>query len=130
MISDEVQVAIYQALVAGVPVCGGRVHDDVPEHPEFPYVSIGDENMIDDSNGCDAGWEVFSTVHVWSRAVGRVEAKTILADVAERLGGISALSGHSLIDTSIETSRIFRDPDGLTTHGVVSVKFIVTPSYP
>lgn len=128
MIGPEVQKAIFEALTADPPIAGGRVFDRVQEQPTFPYVSIGDEQTIDDSNTCDDGWEVFPDVHVWSRAVGRVEAKQFIAEIVPRITAIAAIDGHCLLSVNLETSRIFTDPDGLTTHGVATFKLIITPA--
>lgn len=128
MISTEIQQAIYSALIAGTPLCGGRVYDSVPENPTFPYITIGEENTVDDGNTCDDGWDVYADVHVWSRGVGFPEAKRVMAEARDRLAGIWAISGHTLIAAEVERTGVFRDPDGLTSHGVLSVKFIITPA--
>jgi hypothetical protein len=126
MIGPEVQGAIVAALSVAPAIAGGRIHDRVPESPVFPYVSIGAEQAIDDSNSCGDGWEVFSDVHVWSRAVGYVEAKRLVAQAVDRIKTITAISGFTLVAIEVEDTRVFRDPDGLTSHGVVSTKFIIT----
>jgi hypothetical protein len=128
MIGPEVQIAVYQALMTDPPVAGGRVYDRVPAKPDFPYVSIGDEQTIDDGNSCDDGWEVYPDIHVWSRQVGHVEAKQLMAAIVPRLKAITSVDGHTVISVSFEGTRVFTDPDGLTTHGVVTPKFIITPA--
>jgi hypothetical protein len=128
MIGPEVQKAIVDALKLPVAIAGGRIHDRVPENPEFPYLSIGSEQVLDDGNTCDDGWEVFSDIHVWSRAVGYVEAKQIMASAVDRIKAISTITGHTLIAVEVEDTRMLRDPDGLTSHGIVSAKFIITPA--
>lgn len=127
MIGDEVQRALYEAITPVVP--DARVYDRVPLKEEFPYVTIGDEQVVDDGNTCDNGWEVFSDVHVWSRAnSGFQEAKLLLAAIVPAVVGIASIDGHDLISVEVENTRIFRDPDGLTSHGVISVKFIINPA--
>lgn len=128
MIGPEVQKAIVDALMVDPPVAGGRIYDRVPEAPVFPYVSIGDEQVIDDGNSCDDGWEVYPDVHVWSRAVGRVEAKQLIAAIVPRLIALTAIDDHALVSVNLETSRIFSDPDGLTAHGVATFKLIINPA--
>lgn len=128
MIGPEVQKAIVDAMKAEPKIAFGRIHDHVPENPEFPYVSIGSEQVLDDGNSCDEGWEVFSDIHVWSRAVGYVEAKQIMAEVVGRINSISSIADRTLIAVEVEDARMLRDPDGLTSHGVISAKFIITPA--
>lgn len=128
MIGPEVQGALVAALKAAPAIAGGRIHDNVPESPVFPYLSIGSEQVIDDGNSCGDGWEVFSDVHVWSRAVGYVEAKQIMATAVDKIMAITTIGGFSLIAVGVEDTRVFRDPDGLTSHGVISVRFIINPA--
>jgi hypothetical protein len=128
MIGPEVQKAVFDALMQAPALAAGRVFDRVPELPDFPYVSFGSEQVLDDGNTCDDGWEVFSDIHVWSRAVGYVEAKQLVADVVDRINTISAIGGHALISVVVEDTRMLRDPDGLTSHGIVAAKFIITPA--
>src|SRR5690606_34227972 len=77
MIGPELQKAIYDALKTVPAVAGGRVYDSVPSNAEFPYVTIGGEQTVDDGNSCEDGWEVFTDVHVWSRKPGFPECKEI-----------------------------------------------------
>jgi hypothetical protein len=128
MIGPEIQKAVFDALMAFPAIADGRVYDRVPENPQFPYVAIGDEQTIDDGNACDDGWEVYPDIHVWSRAVGHVEAKQLMAAVVPRIKAIGAVPGFDVVSVSFEGTRIFTDADGLTIHGVVTPKFIVTPA--
>lgn len=133
MIGAKVQKAIHDALKAAPAVAGGRVYDHVPRAngevtATFPYVEIGGEQIIDDGNTCDDGWEVFADVHVWSRAVGYPETKGLIATIVPRLVGINSISGFTVIAAEVENTRVMRDPDGLTSHGVISVRFVITPA--
>lgn len=126
MIGTEVQTAIYAALTAAPAIAA--VHDSVPKGASFPYITIGDEQVIDDGNACDDGWEVFADIHVWSRVPGYREAKTLMAAAVPRLTAINAISGKTLISVSLDGTRVFRDPDGLTSHGVITVRFVINPA--
>jgi hypothetical protein len=128
MIGTQVQKAIHDALKAAPAIAGGRVYDHVPDGADFPYIEIGDEQIVDDGNTCDDGWEVFADVHVWSRSVGYPETKTLIASIVPRLVGITSIAGYTLIAVEVENTRVFRDPDGLTSHGVISVRFVITPA--
>lgn len=128
MIGAQLQKAIFDALTAAPAVAGGRVHDTVPAAPVFPYVTIGEEQVIEDGNACDDGWEVFATIHVWSRQPGFPEAKAIAAAAVQRLRSIATVTSFTVIAAELETSRAFRDPDGLTSHVAASVRFVLTPA--
>lgn len=126
MIGDQLQVAIYAALT-GANVAGGRVYDRPPESPTFPYVTIGDEQVIYDSDECATGFEVHPDVHVWSRPStgSKVEVKTLVAAVVEAVTGISSVSGFSVVSSRFETSRVLRDPDGITEHAALTFLFVL-----
>ena len=129
MIGPAAQKAIWSALTAA-NVCGGRIYDMPPREAVFPYASIGDEQVIDDSDSCQDGWEVFSDIHVWSRPVSgsKVEVKTEAAAAIAAVLGISSLAGFSLVAVFHETTRFLRDPDGLTEHGIITIKMTVSPA--
>lgn len=129
MIGPELQGAIYSALTAA-NVASDRVYDRVPKEPTFPYVTIGDEQVIDDSNTCQDGWEVFPDVHCWSRPVNgsKAEVKTLAAAVVTAVTGITSIAGFSLVSITHETTRVFRDNDGLTEHAVVSFRALIDPA--
>lgn len=130
MIGPEVQQALYAALMAAPAICDERVYDRVPEAPVFPYVTIGDEQVIDDGNSCEDAWEVFVDAHVWSRpeATSKVEAKTLGARVVERLLALATISGFRIIFAALESYRTRREPDGLTEHVIITVKYSIQPA--
>ncbi|RVD15367.1 MAG: DUF3168 domain-containing protein [Mesorhizobium sp.] len=129
MIGAEVQKALFAAL-NGVTLAGANVFDQVPEANPFPRITIGDEQVIDDGNTCQDGWEVFSDVHCWSRpdAGSKVEVKTLAGEVVTAVSAIVAIAGFSLVSIEHQTTRVFRDPDGLTEHAVVSFRALIDPA--
>lgn len=130
MIGAQLQAAIYATLTASPAVADGRVYDRVPEGPTFPYVTIGDEQIVDDGNSCAAAWEAFSDVHVWSRPVSgsKAEAKGLVADVVPVVLAITAVTGFTVIAAELQTSRTLRDPDGLTEHSALTFRFLLDPA--
>ncbi|TIM24710.1 MAG: DUF3168 domain-containing protein [Mesorhizobium sp.] len=129
MIGAQVQKAIFAAL-DGVTLAGANIFDQVPESNPFPRITIGDEQVIDDGNTCQDGWEVFSDVHCWSRpdAGSKVEVKTLAGEVVSAVCAIAAIAGFSLVSIEHQTTRVFRDPDGLTEHAVVSFRALIDPA--
>jgi hypothetical protein len=129
MIGAEVQKAIFAAL-SDAGIAGGNIFDQVPESDPFPRITIGDEQVLDDSNTCQDGWEVFSDVHCWSRpeSGSKVEVKTIAAAVVSAVRAIATITGFSLVSIEHQTTRVFRDPDGQTEHAVVSFRALVDPA--
>lgn len=129
MIGAEVQKAIFAAL-NGVTLAGANVFDQVPEGDPFPRITIGDEQVLDDGNTCQDGWEVFSDVHCWSRpaAGSKVEVKTLAGEVVTAVCAMASIAGFSLVSIEHQTTRVFRDPDGLTEHAVVSFRALIDPA--
>ncbi len=130
MIAGELQKAIYAALTTAPALVDGNVFDQVPESNPFPRITIGDEQVIDDSTSCQDGWDVSTDVHCWSRPEtgSKLEVKQIAAAVVPRIVAISGIAGFSLVSLTHETTRIFRDPDGLTEHAVVTFRALIDPA--
>lgn len=128
--------AAQQALVA---LLGGgsltalvstRIYDDAPQTVTFPWIEIGDGQIIPadtaQSNGAsDAGVSDFFDLHVWSRYAGKKEVKQIVDVLHTLLHGVSlTITGRTSALSWVRTVRIIRDPDGITRHGIVSVEII------
>ncbi|MDH6265536.1 hypothetical protein M2360_000926 [Rhizobium sp. SG_E_25_P2] len=128
MIGPEFQKVVRLALVAG-DVCGGRVHDRVPSTAVFPYGQLGEEQVIDDGNSCGDAWEVYLDLHLWSRPDDG--SKRELKDQAKAAGaaikgiGASAIAGLRITDIVAESFRAIDDPDGITKHGILTIRALV-----
>ncbi len=126
-IAGDIQRALFARLTAYAPLSalvGQRVFDRITPNTASPYLTIFEAQLIEAGDDCTDGDEVSFDVHVWSRAVGSFEAKAIAGHVRKALHGFDLPLGddHALIDLSFTDARFFRDPDGLTTHGVVSFR--------
>lgn len=122
--SWPLQVAILAALRPAVaPVA---VLDDVPQGQAFPYVVIGEDvttpgPLIDiDSE------EIDTTIHVWSRYAGKMEAKELMATVKAALHDQPlAVDGQTLVLLRFAFETLFLEPDGLTRHGVLRFRALL-----
>jgi hypothetical protein len=131
--STAVQAAIYTALSGDSTLkalTGGqaRVFDTVPPNTPFPYLTIGEDQSLDEGSICELDiFEYFATIHVWSRSanVGRVEAKTIAARAREVMKTLS-VSGFTVDRASCERLDHLRDPDGITAHSILAMRFLLT----
>lgn len=128
MIGSQLQTAMRSVLV-GANVAGGRIYDRVAKGAKFPYVTIGDEQTVDDGTQCADMFEVFADVHVWSRATGteRAEAKAIGEAIRQALAADLTVADYHVILSEFETSRVFREQDGLTAHAVLTFRFLLQP---
>jgi hypothetical protein len=130
--SLELQAALVAALKASgaLPsVVGGRVYDAVPASAVFPYVSLGDMQVIPDKSSCIDGVEIYPQIDVWSRAVGYPEVKTITKAVLAALDDQPlVVAGFNVVVFEVQGVQYLRDPDGLTRHAAVTLHGILTPA--
>ncbi len=125
----ELQAAIVGALKGNIGAAvGSKVYDQVPTAPIFPYVTIGDCQVLPDKADCIDGAEVSLQIDVWSRAVGYPESKTIAAAVLSKLDDKPlSVSGHDVIVFQHQSTNYLRDQDGLTRHAAISFRSLIQP---
>lgn len=120
--SWSIQKAVFAALT-GDTVLMARiigVFDQVPEGTAFPYVTIGEATAVDWSTKTSIGQSHTLTLHTWSRARGRQEAKELMGLIHGALHNQSlALDGHELVLLQYSFSETMLDEDGRTTHGIL-----------
>lgn len=133
-VSEELQRFLYDQLRTVpevVTLAEGRVYDRVPSTKgqvtaQFPYVSFGPVNVVDDSADCVDGETHTIQLDVWSRAVGQVECKNIVDGIRKALNRSQPeLAESAVVAVNIPICQIVRDPDGLTTHGIIQVEIMV-----
>ncbi|MBB2973949.1 hypothetical protein FHU14_004488 [Mesorhizobium sp. RMAD-H1] len=105
------------------------VYDRVPENPfgtKMNYISFGPSDGGEDDTECITGIRVTCQIDIWSRAVGQMECKR-LVDLVRRTLHRKPLKfeTNALVDIWVEVTRVVRDPDGLTSHGIVTVTAII-----
>jgi len=123
------QQAVFDALSGNI---SAAVYDAVPVLPSgqplanFPYVVIGNDTHRPWDNDDTVGSNSTVTLHVWSRAKGFKEAKTILGEIYDILHRASlAQAGYNMLDCLWEFSDTTDDPDGVTRHGVARYRLTV-----
>jgi len=127
--SLELQGAIVSALKADTSVtsiCAGRVFDRVAAAAQFPYISLGASDEISDDADCIDAFEVTMQIDCWSREPGFPEIRR-LADATRRALKTANLSlaDNALVTFDHLSTRIFRDPDGLTSHAAMTFQAVV-----
>jgi hypothetical protein len=126
-----VQKAIYDALWSDPDIqrlTQGRIYDRIPaDVPAYPYLEIGDDEIADDSNSCLRSSKITSAVHVWSSAVGSLEAKRIGGYVSRALDKEISIDGHDTVVGAFEMATYRQGPDGLLTEGVLIFTYLVDP---
>lgn len=129
--------ALVRALVSAwtsdatvAALIGDRVLDAVPTTVAFPYVWLGNlQEEPDEADGFVWAVEIWQTVHVFSRAPGKVEARTI-ADALKRARPADGTieSGWRLVSLTSRLSSVSLEPDGLTTEALIIVRASLEPT--
>lgn len=127
--SLELQGAMVAALKgASPPVSSGRVYDDVPENPVFPYISMGPCQVLPDKASCIDGSECYPQLDAWSRAVGFPEVKRIVKEVLAALDDRElVVPGFQLVLFEYVSVNYFHDPDGKTRHAAITFHALLQP---
>lgn len=107
---------------------GARIYDQVPQPATYPYVSFGQSMIRDADTSTESGDEHMLTLHIWSRAEGRMETHELIEAVRSALHQQTlTLSGHRLVNLRHEFSEARREPDGDTIHGLVRLRAVTEP---
>lgn len=116
------------ATLSGSPGAGAPVFDKVPASNPFPRVTIGPAQCVpgDDDGQCNATFEVFQQIDVWSRTVGFPEAKTIAGAVKALLHQAQpTLIGFTVVLLEWVSTDYSRDPDGLTNRARIQLHALI-----
>lgn len=114
---NPLQAAIYTRLTGALSY---PVYDVVPQNQAFPYITLGEDTGVDWSTKTNPGQEVTTTLHVWSRAAGMKELKTIMDGIIQAMTGADlTFTGFHPVLLRLDLATALRDPDGITRHGVV-----------
>lgn len=136
----DLQGAIVAAIKASAPVSAivaDRVYDHVPRSPTtgvvtaaYPLVAISDWQELPDEADCIDGAEINVTIDAWSRAVGFPEVHKLAAAVKRALHKAELdLGDTALVMIEHDGTRTLRDPDGLTSHAVITFRALIeTPA--
>lgn len=118
-------VALRQAMGLAVAV----IFDALPENQPVPYVVIGEDQILDDSDECQNGSEIYSTVHFWSKPEppSSAQARSMATALRAALNADLAIVGHETVLHAFEDMQFKTDPGGVT-HGIIVFRYLTTPS--
>lgn len=126
-LSLPLQAAIVKALKEDATLAGligGRVYDRVPANPVAPYITVGDMQVVDDSNPCQSLAEYSGLVDCWSEAVGYPEVKRIGAAAVKVLNAKMPVTGGAIIIHRVGVSY-GRERDNLTSRGIIRPRYTI-----
>lgn len=137
--SWDLQTLVYNTLQADVALAallpdavdvnhGGKaIYDRAPEGEPFPRITFGPSDVVPEDYECITAREETLEIDIWSRHDGGYkEAKKIADTVKDALHEQDfEPDNHALVEMHVTGIRHFRDPDGLTSHGVVTLRALI-----
>jgi hypothetical protein len=94
----------------------------------MPFLVFGVGKESDWSTATDTGTEHALVLHVWSRARGRKESKTVAAAVRDVLDDADlTLTGHTLVGIKHQSGEFLRQTDGRTYRAVMKFRAVTEP---
>jgi hypothetical protein len=123
-------VARLRAYMGSNPTHWAAVYDRVPPVPTYDYLQVG--TIEEDDGGlpvaaCNDATDLTLTLHAWSqRELGPFRANVAALAASFRDADIPLANAPGRV-LSVEaiTVSTFRDPDGITGHGVVTLTLAV-----
>ncbi len=120
----ELQVAIITRLTGDAALVaqlgGAKIYDRPAVTAKLPYVTLAQTVSYDWSTASESGREHLLTVHVWSRAGGRVEAHEIMEKIRLRLEGLTQdFASHRLVLLWLEFEDVRFDVAEDGYHGML-----------
>lgn len=126
--SFQLQTVIHQMIVAAVAPGVIKVVDHPlinPAADDFPFVQIGDGQALGADVTGSNGTEQYLDLHAWSRKRGKAEVKGILEELRTAFHGQTlTVPGLSSAHCYVDAERVLDDPDGLTRHGILTLKIL------
>lgn len=128
------QRAIFEALKNSEPLAEliTGVYDDAPQAIDsgaaaaFPYITVGDANVVEHDTDTSTGARLSCVVHAWDRSRGREKLKEIQGQIYNVLHRAKiTVYCYDLVDIHFLTSDSFLDSDGKTRHGTQTFELIV-----
>lgn len=126
--SGDIQAAITALLLADTELTAlvvDRVYDKIPNVPAFPYITIGEAQMLPELGECTDAAETRVTIHTWTRFKAFGSDKRLGKIIIQLLhDGELTISNGNVQSMLLESARYLRDPDGLTSHGVLTFSLL------
>jgi Protein of unknown function (DUF3168) len=125
-VQKSMVVALKSDVVLSSLLNGQSVYDHVPQRAAYPFISIGNAVARDWSmSTSESGSEHALTLHIWSKAKGKMQCYEIMNAVRHVLHDVGlVVEGHELVNLRFEFSDARLDPDGETYHGIMRFRAV------
>lgn len=109
-------------------VPAGSILDRNERPAPDPSIIMGEGQSVDEGDSIARDRvRVYLDLHIWKREPSTVGVKAIAGAIraALRLVKLTNLDGFHFADCYVQSARFLRDPDGETSHGVVTINALV-----
>lgn len=124
---NELLKGLYDALNGEI---SAGVYDDVPERITKPYVTMGEMFSIPDNWHGGFGWDILSTLHVWTKSRGFKSAIDIANEIITKLDhqvatAIELPDSWYVVSIRFVQLSTLRDPDPELRHVPVQFRIVI-----
>jgi len=110
-------------------VGNNKIFDNVPQDTAYPYVVIGNINVINTGTKTLDGNEYNLDIDVWSEYRGKKEISDAMERIYELLHDTTySVSGANFVNSQVRSTITLVENDGITRHAVLSLSVIVYDS--
>tara|TARA_R100000995_G_scaffold61426_1_gene31321 strand:+ start:1521 stop:1928 length:408 start_codon:yes stop_codon:yes gene_type:complete len=131
--SFDLQTILYSTLNGDSTLDGivgnNKIFDNVPQDTGYPYVVIGNINVINRGTKNLDGNEYNIDIDVWSEYRGKKEISNAMERIYELLHDTTySVSGADMVVSQVRNTITLVENNGITRHGVLSLNVIVYDS--
>ena len=93
-----------------------------------PSIIIGEGQSVDEGDSIARDrTRVYLDLHIWKREPSTEGVKAIAGAIRDAIkaGKLAAVDGFHFADCYVQSARFLRDPDGETSHAVVTISAVV-----
>lgn len=110
------------ALTALVPAANIFDRNSRPE--AFPCIVLGEGQYVADDATCVEAGDVYATLHVWTTENSFTACKSIVGEIRRAVRGADDVVDGFALSANFQDAIYLRDPDGVHSHGVVTVHLL------
>ena len=131
--SFDLQTILFSTLNGDSTLDGivgdNKIFDNVPQDTAYPYVVIGNINVINRGTKSLDGNEYNVDIDVWSTYRGKKEISDAMERIYELLHDTTyTVSGANMVISQVRNTITLVENDGITRHGVLTLSVIVYDS--